>query len=206
MTIQSEWRRKPQKQNNQTNNQKYHIIFKLLTIMDLPTRPTGVKWGLYLGLASVVLSAIQFGAGILEGTVSTLMTVLSYGLMIGFIFLAIKEYKSANEGFLKLGQGVMVSLWTSLLSGLIGGAFMAIYTGVIDPSLREKMVDIAMKDAEKNAAGNADAIEMATSMVEFMTSPGMLAFMGIIGSVIVGVIIGLIVSAILKNDRPPEIV
>ena len=107
---------------------------------------------------------------------------------------------------MKLGQGVGVAFWASLISGGLSGIFTYIYASFIDTGLSERLIENANEAVRKNAGGEEQGLQLAYSMNEAVYSPFGQLISLIIGGVIIGVIIGLIISAILKNDRPPEIV
>ena len=108
-----------------------------------------VKWGIYYGIASVVVTMLlflikkellfNFGIGLAAGL----------GLAIIFIVLALKEVRANNEGYLGYGEAVKVGLVTFVIGSLISTIWMYVLYNFIDPSLFEMEKQKGIEAAEK---------------------------------------------------------
>ncbi|MEO0470802.1 MAG: DUF4199 domain-containing protein [Bacteroidota bacterium] len=165
-----------------------------------PSRPTWLKWGSILGIVSSVFSIFLLTSGNLQSG----LQYVSYLISFGAIFLALREYRTVNNGYLKFGQGVKIAVFIGLVSALIGSIIQQIYI-MIDPDVITTVMDgMRQQMLEQNPDLPDEALEMATGMTESMlTKPYYSIPVGLISGAIGGAILGLIASAILKNN-PPE--
>ena len=162
----------------------------------IPTRPTALKYGLYLGIAAAVYSVVLFMTNM---TGNTGMSIITYALIIGAIVLSCKEYKSLTGGFMTFKQGFGLGFLTSVVGGVISSVVSFAYI-LMDKEAITNMVYQARMKLEENPDMTEEAIDMAMSMTEKMMTPTMILVMGIVGSMFIGAIISLIVAAIMKKD------
>lgn len=161
---------------------------------------TGIKYGGYLGAATIILSLISHYGGLQDftdptSTTNIVLSVIGYVLAFALTFVGIRYYRSNNEGLLTFGEGVSVALFIGLFSGIIGAIFMYIYAAYLDPGIADAMM--SGMDIDEMSSQEAEAAEQ---VMGFATSPIFLAFSAFIGSIIGGLIWGVISSAILKKD------
>lgn len=161
---------------------------------EITPRSVGMKYGLILGLASILVSALNF---IITNKTDGPASYLGFVLMVVALVLAMREYKSQGDGFMSFGQGFGVGFFVSLISGILGAIFSYIYFTFIDDSILEIAKNEAIMEMEKQNVP-AEAYEM----MGFFTSPGFISGSALIGSLIAGIIFTLIISAIMKKDRP----
>ncbi|MEM6263564.1 MAG: DUF4199 domain-containing protein [Bacteroidota bacterium] len=166
-----------------------------------PTRPTALKYGLIMGL---VMAAYTLILSLTGQSFNQTLGYVSYVIIIGVIFLAMREYKSLNEGFMTFKQGLGIGVLASLIGGTISSAFSFVYMTFIDPDFIAKLQEFTRSEMEKNQDLSPAQVDQAMEMTSFMMTPGAMFVMGIIGSVILGLIVSLIMSAILKNEPPME--
>jgi len=162
---------------------------------------TVLSWGLYLGLASIVLTLIVSYGGLMGNAG---VGLLSYVLIVVMLVLGLKHYKEKeNEGFLKYGQGLGIGSLIGLVGGGIHGIFTYVLYAIIDPSLHQKIVAISQEKALEKGTSEAQ-LEQVESVMELFLSPAMLSFFTILGTVLMAFIFSLIIAAILKKDPEPE--
>jgi len=162
---------------------------------------TGLKYGAYLGIASIVLTLVEHYVGWQDLANPTapqnwISSVLSIIIGLVVVYLGIKYYRGHNEGLLTFGEGISVSLFIGLFAGVLIAIFMYIFAAYIDPDLGAEI--ISNIDTDEMSENEADAMEQAMG---WATSPTFLAFTSFITSIISALIYGLIGSAILKKDR-----
>ena len=156
----------------------------------------GLKYGLILGLASILVSAINFMLG---GSTSGPSSWIGFILIIVAIVLAMREYKNLGDGFMGYGQGFSIGFFVSLISGIIGALFSYVYLKFIDDSIIEAARNEALLNLEEQGIG---ADNPAAGFIDMFTSPGAISAMALLGSIILGIIFTLIIAAIMKKDRP----
>ncbi|MFN8343575.1 MAG: DUF4199 domain-containing protein [Spirosomataceae bacterium] len=167
----------------------------------LTTARAALKWGLISGVASMVFVTILYVSGQV-----TNQGFSSLGLIIPIvaIVLAMKEYRTANGGFMTYGQGLGIGTLLTGISGFISGTYGYIYTTFIDNTIQQQILDKSREQLENRGMDDTQ-IEAAMEMTAKFTSPGITFALGVVMSVIIGFVISLIISAIMKKDKPFEL-
>ena len=171
--------------------------------MEAPTTPVttsaiGIRYGLLLGLVSVIFSFIQLT---FISDPETPLRWLSILILIVGIVLAHKQFKQLNGGFMSYGEGVGIGAIMSAVSGIIGGLFTYIYFTFIDPTYMQRVMELTRSRMEERGMTDAQ-VDQAMGMTEkFATGPLSMLFT-ILGALLMGVILSLIISAVTKNTRP----
>lgn len=156
----------------------------------------GLKYGLILGLASIVVNVIMFAIGMnpfeggWKGWIGSVLAIV-------VLVLAHKNFKDAGTGFMSYGQGLGIAMVTFLVSIVISGIFSYIYLNIIDPAAFEAVWEKAAADMEANG--------QSEEQIEIGLSWGRKLFwvFFIVGGAFMGLIVGLIIS-IFTQKNPPE--
>ena len=168
----------------------------------MPEKPSTVrvalKWGAISGIASVVFSLILF---LTDQIGNQALSVVPLVFAITFIVLAMREFRTLNEGYLSFGEGFGVGTLVSAIAGLISATFTTIYTSFVDTTFYERLADKTQEQWEKQGLSDTQ-IEQASEMTKMFQSPGLLFAIGLLGAVIFGVILSLIIAAIMQRKRP----
>ena len=90
-----------------------------------------------------------------------------------------------------------------ILTGLIGGVIMAIYTylfmAFIAPELLDAIKDQAMANVGDMDPDQEDAVN---SMMGIFTSPGFISLMVVIAKFFLGLIVGFFAGLVMKEEKP----
>lgn len=167
--------------------------------MPISTSSVGLRYGLLTGIVSIIYSFILLAANLEQNTA---LSLLSLVILVVGIFLAHKNYKVNNGGFMSYGQGLGIGTVISLVTGLLGGVFRYIYMEFIDPAAAQRAIDQARAKMEE--AGNmSDAqIDQAIQMSQRFTGGPIGIVVAILGSVLIGFLLTLIIAAVTKHNRP----
>lgn len=165
---------------------------------DLKISPFAIKQGLILGLISVVFMILTF---VLDMYGESATNWLSSAITVGFLFYAIRLYRTENDGFISLGQAIGLGTLISVVSGTIVSVFMVIYMKLIDGSIMEKQIEKQIEAMESRGMSD-EQIDASLSVSEIFTSAPALLIVGILGSALLGVIVSLIIGLFLKKERP----
>lgn len=157
-----------------------------------------IRYGLFVGLVSVIYSFIL---AMMDEIMNRNLGAVSYLFLITGMVLAMKYFKTHNDGYMSYGQGLGIGTLMALVSGLISSTFMYIYSSFVDPGMMERVMELQRIEMENQGMDDA-RIDQAMEVSAKFTSPEMLVIFGTLGFVIVGFIIALVVSAIMKNSRP----
>ena len=170
--------------------------------------PTGLRYGLIWGGASILLTLISFLTNTdpsLPNTSTVLKFVygiLGLGIAIWCIVMAIKQHRDQElGGYITLGRGMGMGTIVGLVAGALSGAYMLLHVLVINPGWGDQMRSALMEQYETMGLAD-DQIEQSMSMVGFMFNPVFQLVGGLINGVFVGFLIGLIAGAIMKRDAP----
>lgn len=157
-----------------------------------------LKQGLILGLISVIITLVMYLTG-MHG--SSAIQIGSAIITIAWLIYAMRLFKSEGDGYLNYGQAIGIGLLISVVSGLIGSVFVAVYTGYIDPSVIDAQMQETIMKLEQQGMSD-EQIDAAMEMTKSFQSPGLMVVFGTIGSAFIGLILSLIIGAFVKNTKP----
>lgn len=165
------------------------------------TARLALKWGLITGVALIVYSTLLYTVG---GIANNSLTLLIYVIIAVGLTLGIREFRGLNGGYLSIGEGVGLGALLAAVSGILSSAYSVLYTTVIDPSVREQMMNQVRARLEDQGKLTDEQIEQTMEITQKFQSPGLQFLIGILGSIVIGVVFSLIISAIMrrKNDDP----
>ena len=171
--------------------------------METPATPVtpssvGIRYGLLLGLASVIFSFLQLT---FIADPETPLRWLSVVILIGGIVLAHKHFKQQNQGFMSYGQGLTIGTVASVVSGVIGGVFTYIYFTFIDPNYMARVMELTRSRMEEKGMPEAQIDQAMAWTEKFTTGPISMIF-PILGALLMGFLISLVISAFTKKSRP----
>ena len=163
--------------------------------------------GILLGVACVVLSVLLYVTNLLytgSFLIGAITWLLNLAICVVFIVMAVQQYKTANDGFLTVGEAIKVGIVTALVGGVIAAIYSVIYTTVIDPNYYEKVVEVTMEkmSAFTSNFSEEQMEELREKTLQSKPSVVWTFFSSILGSAIGGVIISAIGGAVKKKERP----
>lgn len=157
---------------------------------------TGLKFGVILGVISVVISIVRFFT--MENPMDSgwLNTVITLIIGAAAVFFAHKAFKENGDGFMTYGQGLGIGVIAILISTVISGLFMFIYFNFIDPSVYESLWNKTREQMEEQGQSE-EAIEMGITW-----GRNLFWIFFAVGGAFWGLIIGLVVSIFTQKPRP----
>ncbi len=158
-----------------------------------------LNYGLILGVVGVIFGIMLFTMDA-HTSQDTSNTVISIVLMVAITFWGIFNFRKANGGFLKLGQGVKLGAGIAVVAAVISVIYTMIMANVLDPDFAVKIAE--NQKAAQEAAGqlSAEQIQQAydgTINFFWITYPAILIF-----NVVFGLIVGLVGGLIFKKSKP----
>lgn len=162
------------------------------------TTQVALKWGFVSGVISIVLTTILYLTGLWKNQA---LTSASLVISVVLLVMAMREFKSAHQGFMTYGQGVTIGFTLMTISGVLGALFQTLYTQFIDTTIPEQIREMQIEAFEKQGMSD-EMIEKSLESMAMFSSPGVTFLMTIIGSMFVGLIFSLIVSAFMKKSKP----
>jgi len=158
-----------------------------------------LNYGLYLGLASILIRLIKYVLGMTYEIVWW-ESVLGFVASIALIFMGTKAYRTSNQGLLSFGEGLKVGIGIALISGIILVIYEQIFMNFIEPDYMANMMEVTRQTyVEQNLT--SEQIEAAMEMSEGFSSPLITSGLALIGALFVGFIISLFTTLILKKGE-----
>lgn len=158
-----------------------------------------LRYGLICGVITIIYSLIL---NITElALTNQFLGWISFLIVLAAIWMAMREFKRQNAGFMSYGQGLSIGTLVVLISSILGGVFTYIYVKFVDTGYIEKMRN--MQVAEMESKGMSDEqVDQAMAVAEKMMTPGMIVVFAIVGGLVFGFLLSLIIAAIVKNNKP----
>jgi len=161
------------------------------------TARVALKYGVLTAVVIMIYTTIINVAGLSQ---NKFLTSLTFLFMVVAIILAMKDYREQNK-FMSYGEGLGLGTLVSAVMGLLSSAFTMFYMQFIDNTLLTQGMDKVREDMEKRGMDDSQ-IDQAMELSQRVMSPGIIFFMGVLGSILMGFIISLIIAAILRREKP----
>ncbi len=158
-----------------------------------------IKNGLFLGIASVLISVAVYVSGN-SFNQHWSVGVFTFALNVFFIALAIKQFKTANEGFLSLSESFKIGLGVAVIAGLISGIYTYIFLNFVEPDFFVQMQAHMEQQWMKQGLSDQD-IENAKAIMQKTSGPFATIAFSIIATIFFGFIISLVTGLIMKQKR-----
>ncbi len=164
------------------------------------TSQIAVKYGVLLGLTSIVANVIFYVLGMhLER--SAITTSVGLLLVIGFVVYGIAQFKKENNFTLSLSQALKTGVGISLIAGIIGGIYLLIFAYFIEPNFTQQILEKQQEQMIlQNPNMTEEQLDMAINMTKKFVTPGMLFIMGLVWSIFLGFIVSLIAGLVMKKE------
>ena len=162
------------------------------------TTSVGLRYGLLVGIVSIMFSFILFVTQADQSPVRW----LGLAILIGGMVLAHNAYKAANHGFMNYSEGLGIGAVMSVVSGTLSTAFSFVYMKFIEPEYMTRLMESTRAKMEEKGGMSDEQIDQAVNMMQKFSSGGWMVLFGILGSLLFGFLIALVVSAITKKTKP----
>lgn len=166
----------------------------------VPTKNVIINYGIYLGIASVLISVLVYALG-MQYDQDWKMGSIGIIAMAVIIFLGIKKYKEFNNGYLTVGQALKTGVGIALIGGIISVIYSFIFMTFIEPDfMANTMAKAEQQMIEKFPNLTDEQIEMQIEMMQKFSTPAITSAFSLIGSLFFGFVISLISGLIQKNE------
>jgi hypothetical protein len=162
--------------------------------------PTVWKWTLILAAYKAVYGMVLWITGLISASGVGLL-----GIVIGIVLvvLALRSFRTLNNGYMTFGQGFGIGYVASVLSAAVSNAVQAAYLGAFGADKLALQTEAVLSQFRANPAMDARTVDMMTDLFGAIYTPGGVFIGGTIGAVIGWAIVCPIVAAIVK--RPPPL-
>ncbi|MDJ0645047.1 MAG: DUF4199 domain-containing protein [Flavobacteriaceae bacterium] len=156
-----------------------------------------LNYGLYLGIASILLSVLNYSFGNTYEPHWSL-NVLGIVLLIVFAVLGIKKFKEANGGLLSIGQALKTGIGITILGAIIFMVYFYVFAKFIEPEFIARTTELNLEKAlERNPSISQEALdaqENATKKYFFAFSFGFILIVNLFIGFVVSLIAGLVMQ------------
>ncbi|APQ15898.1 DUF4199 domain-containing protein [Maribacter hydrothermalis] len=159
-----------------------------------------LNFGLLLGVTSVVFAFMLYTADMhYQG--GTVVMLISLGLSLAALLVAMIQFKKANNGFMTFGQALKIGVGVCLIGGIIGILFNQIMANVIDPDMMAKAMEFQKNQLLENSNMTVEQVDAQMEMGKPFTTPTMQIVFGLIFSLVIGFVLSLIPAFVLKKNE-----
>jgi hypothetical protein len=157
----------------------------------------GLKFGLIVGLASIVYNIIIIALGY-NPYINSWRGFIAIAISIAIIVFAHKNFKESGDGFMSFGQGVGITVIAFIVSTILTLIFTYSHLTYLSPAMWE---EIWIKNADDMAAKgqSEDQIKMGTEW-----GKKLFYIIYVVIGIFFGLIVGLIVSIFTQKKRPEQ--
>lgn len=156
-----------------------------------------LKWGGILGIALILFTLVLF---LTNNVGNTGLGFVSYAISIAGLILAMRDFRTANGGYMTYGEGISVGTLTSAVSGFLSSLFYVFYTTIIDTGVTGRMMD-QMQERFEESGLTEEQIEQQMNVMRFFQSPGLTFVFAIISAIVAGLILSLIIAAFMRRNK-----
>ena len=165
---------------------------------------TKFTYALALTICSAVMRLLLYFTGYETEKLAVGQNIMWLGLafMIAILFLGIRAVREESPGKYMsygkaLGTGVLISLFSSLMSGV----YNFIHLKFVNTQFVDYQMEVIKLQWEKAGMSSAQ-MEQAEGVTRMMMGPAVQGVMTVIMGTLIGLIISLILAAILKRPAP----
>jgi len=172
----------------------------------------GIKWGIYLGIASVAMTLIMYLVNPIWMFQSKAM-LFGLAVTIGFLVMAGKEKRDDLGGFASFGQIFPTLFIACLISAVISVIFSFVLIKFIDPGLIDVQKEATMESTKwwmelMGVEGDAmdEALEATAEALDEqdVAGPGQMVT-GLLFSAVIAAIISAIMSLFIMKKNPEDV-
>lgn len=167
-----------------------------------------LKYGLLLAGCNAIWIIIIYLVGMSHSLTGLLLTFLALIFAVIFCVLSIKEERNADGGYITFGKAFMTGFLTLLISGVIGILFNYVYMEFIDTEyLQYVSRELPISMAEKFGAPESELDKIREKLEDTPLQAYDLWYItkSIMSSAFMSAFIALIIAAIMKRNKPIDL-
>ena len=165
------------------------------------TKQVMLTYGIYLGLASILINVINYAIGDIYNPESWVQ-IIGIVASVVLIVLALKKFKFDNGGLMSLGQALKVGVGASLVSAIIYIIYMFLFTSVVEPEFYANMQEVQYQKVMEQYPNMSDEqLEATRENMAAFSGSGATSAIIFIFSIFFGFVISLIAGLIMKRTE-----
>ena len=167
-----------------------------IDVKPVTVRGVGTKFGLISAGIGIFffLVLVLTGQNAFDNKWSWVNVIISIALLV----VAHREFKKLGDGFMSYGQGVGIGFWMAIVSLLIGGFVMWIYSSLVEPEVMDRFYEMQrIKFEDQGMSDNQIDVSLEWTRKLFWPIYG---FFGLFFGVLMAVIVTIFTQK--KNPNP----
>jgi len=162
---------------------------------------TALRYGLIGGFILIIWALVTIVSLDRSGMLASFLGILvSTAVTIGVSVLVILYHRDKElGGYISFSKAFVISILAIVIAGAVSSAFTVVDLSIINPEYYESAKD-ELRFQYEDMGMDDEAIDMAMRITNFIQSPIIMFFMGILSFAFFGAIISLITSLILKRE------
>ncbi len=167
----------------------------------ISTKKIIINYGVILGILSVLMGVVVY---IMDGYAKQnwVHTVIGLAIIAGVIIYGIKAFKTANGGFLKLGEALKIGVGIALIGGIITVIWTILLMTTIEPGIVDQINEVQREQMiERFPDMPQEQLDQSMEMAKKFTSPYMISAFSLIWSLFIGFIISLFVGLTMQKKQ-----
>ncbi len=171
---------------------------------NVPNTPIALRYGLIIAGVAIVYGLIMYVTGLsVSGNeaVGYLNSIISFGMLIVGIVLAVRQVRTLQGGFITFGKAFGTGFKTLAITSVIQTIWSILFMKFIAPDMMDQIMEMQRGKMEEQGLA-PEAIDQTMQMMTWMQDPVMFSLIAIGSLLFIGVIIALIVAAVMKKEAP----
>ncbi len=167
----------------------------------ISTKKIIINYGVILGILSVLMGVVVY---IMDGYAKQnwVHTVVGLAIITGVIIYGIKAFKTANGGFLKLGEALKIGVGIALIGGIITVIWTILLMTTIEPGIVDQINEVQREQMlERFPDMPQEQLDQSLEMAKKFTSPYMISAFSLIWSLFIGFIISLVAGLAMQKKQ-----
>lgn len=159
-----------------------------------------LNYGLILGGLGIVFAFMLYSVDMhYQGGIA--VTLISFGLSLAAVVIAMVQFKKANKGFMTFGQALKIGVGVCLIGGIIGIIFNQIMSNVIDPDMMTKAMEYQKNQLLETTSLTPAQVDAQMEMGKKWSTPTIQVAVGLVISLLMGFVLSLIPALVLKKNE-----
>ncbi len=161
-----------------------------------------LNYGLYYGITSIVLSVIFYALNmhLEQGIINA---VIGVGVMVAFVVLAQKKFKTDNMNIMSFWQAVKIGMGVVLIATVISLIYNQVFTNFIEPDFTNQVLE-KQRQTWIDSGLTDEQIESQMEMAKKFSGPLISSAFVILGAAFFGFIVSAIVGAVMKRTQEDQ--
>jgi len=167
----------------------------------------GVKYGVIAGLGSIIATLLLYFSD--PKIMLNFIQYIGWAIYLFCMVKSVSDDRTAAGGFISFKNAFQSSFVVFIIASLFTNIFWYILTNMIDPSLPQLQIDMAVEAMDQVVEAGWMDEKMFDAAVAELENPNNYSLMKILQNYLIGLVGGaipaLIVAAIMKREKPMHI-